>query len=162
MVDRFEEIFTLCRDRAERCRFIDLLLTAQDPDSRLRVVIAIRADFCTRCTECPKLADTLRGVGLRVGPMTAEELRDVTVRPAQAAGVLVERELTWSRGILGRPGELPLLSHVLLETWRRRRGRILTPAAADTAGSDVVAKAEEMQGSSPRHNRAPSAECCCG
>ncbi|TCR16897.1 helix-turn-helix domain-containing protein [Streptomyces sp. BK205] len=45
VVDQFEEVFTLCRDRAERARFIDLLLAARDPDSRLRVLIAVRADF---------------------------------------------------------------------------------------------------------------------
>ena len=45
VVDQFEEVFTLCRDRAERDRFLGLLLSARDPDKRLRVVVAVRADF---------------------------------------------------------------------------------------------------------------------
>jgi hypothetical protein len=36
----------------------------------------------------------MHGAGLLVGPMNADELRDTVVRPAQAAGLIVERELT--------------------------------------------------------------------
>ncbi|WP_416968095.1 WD40 repeat domain-containing protein [Streptomyces sp. 4F14] len=136
VVDQFEEVFTLCRDRAERNRFIDLLLTARDPDSRLRVLIALRADFYGRCAEHRDLADALRGAGLLVGPMTAEELREVVVRPARTAGLIVERELTARivDEVLDEPGGLPMLSHALLETWRRRRSRMLSLAAYDAAG----------------------------
>lgn len=151
VVDQFEEVFTLCRDEAERARFLDLLLTARDPHSRLRVLIAVRADFYARCAEHPDLAATLRHAGLPVGPMTAEELREVVVRPAQAAGLLVERSLATSvvEEILGRPGALPMLSHALLETWRRRRGRMLTTAAYEAAGGlngAIAASAEEVYG----------------
>ncbi|MEU0397088.1 hypothetical protein ABZ208_30780 [Streptomyces sp. NPDC006208] len=38
-------------DPAERVRFIDLLLTARQPQSRLRVLLAVRADFYGRCAE---------------------------------------------------------------------------------------------------------------
>jgi hypothetical protein len=48
VVDQFEEVFTLCRDTEERARFIELLLSARDPDRRLRVLISVRADFYAR------------------------------------------------------------------------------------------------------------------
>ncbi|MDX3310037.1 nSTAND1 domain-containing NTPase [Streptomyces sp. NPDC054884] len=136
VVDQFEEVFTLCRDREERTRFFDLLVAARDPHSRLRVIIAVRADFYHRCAEHRGLADALSGAGLLVGPMTADELRDAVVKPAQAAGLLAERELTARivEDVLGEPGGLPMLSHALLETWRRRKGRLLTLAAYDAAG----------------------------
>ncbi|WP_217210931.1 hypothetical protein [Streptomyces sp. AC550_RSS872] len=151
VVDQFEEVFTLCRDRAERARFIDLLLTARDPGSRLRVLIAVRADFYPRCGEHRGLADTLCGAGLLVGPMTADELREAVVKPAQEVGHLVERELTARivEEILDEPGGLPMLSHVLLETWRRRKGRVLTLAAYEAAGGvrgAIAASAEEAYG----------------
>ncbi|WP_405820039.1 helix-turn-helix domain-containing protein [Streptomyces sp. NBC_01390] len=136
IVDQFEEVFTLCRDRAERTRFIDLLLTARAPDSRLRTVIAMRADFYGRCAEHPELADALRHCGLLVGPMSPAELREAVTGPATAAGLVVDRELT-SRlveEVVDQPGALPMLSHALLETWRQRRGRILTLAAYEAAG----------------------------
>lgn len=60
IVDQFEEVYTLCQDPAERTRFIDLLLAARQPASRLRVLIAVRADFYGRCAEHHALADALR------------------------------------------------------------------------------------------------------
>ncbi|WP_226966911.1 nSTAND1 domain-containing NTPase [Streptomyces phaeolivaceus] len=151
VVDQFEEVFTLCRDETERARFLDLLLTARDPDSRLRVLIAVRADFDARCAEHPGLADALRDARLAVGPMTADELREAVVRPAQAAGLLVERSLaaTVVEEVHDRPGALPMLSHALLETWRRRRGRMLTTAAYEAAGGidgAIAASAETVYG----------------
>ncbi|NNN33787.1 hypothetical protein HLK59_26165 [Streptomyces sp. S3(2020)] len=136
VVDQFEEVFTLCRDRAERNRFIDLLLAARDPGSRVRVLIAVRADFYARCGEHHELGRTLCGAALLVGPMTAGELREVVVKPAQATGLTVERELTARlvEEVLDEPGALPMLSHALLETWLRRRGRMLTVASYEAAG----------------------------
>ncbi|MFF4505472.1 helix-turn-helix domain-containing protein [Streptomyces sp. NPDC001401] len=151
VVDQFEEVFTLCRDRAERARFMDLLLAARDPDRRLKVLIAVRADFYARCAEHRDLADALSGAGLLVGPMAADELREAVVRPAQAVGHLVERELTAKivEEVLDQPGGLPMLSHALLETWRRRKGRMLTLAAYEAAGGvrgAIAASAEKVYG----------------
>ncbi|MEU9454884.1 hypothetical protein [Streptomyces sp. NPDC048277] len=151
VVDQFEELFTLCRDRAERARFIDLLLAARAPDSGLRVLVSVRADFYARCLEHRGLADALRGAALALGPMTAEELREAVVRPAAATGLLVERELTARivDEVQGEPGGLPMLSHALLETWRRRRSRMLTLAAYEAAGGvrgAIAASAEEVYG----------------
>ncbi|GAB2801884.1 nSTAND1 domain-containing NTPase [Streptomyces daliensis] len=136
LVDQFEEVFTLCRDQAERARFLRMLLAAREPASRLRVVIAVRADFYGRCAEHRALADALSEAGLLVGPMSGRELREAVVRPAAAEGLIVERALTARvlRDVEGEPGGLPLMSHVLLETWRRRRGRTLTLEAYEAAG----------------------------
>ncbi|MFG3255979.1 DNA-binding protein [Streptomyces sp. NPDC048172] len=136
LVDQFEEIFTLCHDADERSRFLERLLAARDPGSRLRVVIAVRADFYGRCAEHRGLTEALRDANLLVGPMSPGELREAIVRPAAARGLIVERPLT-ARLVSetqGEPGGLPLMSHVLLETWRRRKGRTLTLDAYEAAG----------------------------
>lgn len=136
IVDQFEEVFTLCADAAERARFIDLLLAARDPRSRLRVLLAVRGDFYGRCAEHRDLADALRDANLLAGAMSPAELRDVVVKPATAAGLTVERVLTARlvEEVADAPGGLPLLSHALLETWRRRRGKTLTMAGFEAAG----------------------------
>ncbi|MFD8384929.1 hypothetical protein ACFV2X_41495 [Streptomyces sp. NPDC059679] len=136
VVDQFEETFTLCHDPAERAEFIDLLLAARDPERRSRVVVAVRADFFGHCAGHRALADALRDATLLVAPMTPEELREAIVRPAAAEGLIVERTLTARlvEEVADEPGGLPLLSHVLLETWRRRRGRALTMAAYEATG----------------------------
>ncbi|WP_399103303.1 helix-turn-helix domain-containing protein [Streptomyces sp. 11x1] len=147
VVDQFEEVFTLCHDPVERARFIDLLLTAREPDSGLRVLLAVRADFYGRCAEHRALAEALGDANLLAGPMSPAELREVVVKPAAAAGLTVERALTTRlvEEITDAPGGLPLLSHVLLETWRRRRGKALTLAGYEAAGGldGAIAKTAE-------------------
>ncbi|MFJ5307348.1 helix-turn-helix domain-containing protein [Streptomyces sp. NPDC088350] len=136
VIDQFEEVFTLCADPAERQAFIDLVLTALRPGARLRVVLAVRADFYGRCAEHHALARALTTAGLLVGPMDPAELREAIVKPATADGLIVEQALTARivREVTGEPGGLPLMSHALLETWRRRKGRALTAAAYDASG----------------------------
>ncbi|MGW0735165.1 nSTAND1 domain-containing NTPase [Streptomyces sp. NPDC002851] len=151
IVDQFEELFTLCHDRAERDRFLDLLLTARRPDSRLRVVLAVRGDFYGHCAAHRDLAEAVSQANLLVGPVNGDELRDVVTGPATAAGLNVERALTARiiDEVTDRPGALPMLSHSLLETWRRRRGRTLTLAAYEEAGGvrgSIAATAERVYG----------------
>ncbi len=136
VVDQFEEVFTLCHDAGERQEFIDRLVAARAPALRLRVVLGVRADFYGRCLQHRRLADAIREANLPVVPMSPAELREAIVRPAAAHGLIVERALT-ARLIeetLDEPGCLPLTSHALLETWRRRQGRTLTMAAYEASG----------------------------
>ncbi len=151
IVDQFEELYTLCTDPAERDAFVDRLLAATAPGSRLRVVVAVRADFLGRCAEHPGLTAALQDATLLAGPMSREELREAVVRPAAAASLVVERALTARLldEVEDAPGGLPLMSHALLETWRHRTGRTLTESAYEAAGGlrgAVVRTAEEVYG----------------
>ncbi|MBO3680478.1 hypothetical protein [Streptomyces sp. NEAU-YJ-81] len=136
LVDQFEELFTLCTSPDDRVAFLERLLAAREPGSRLRVVLALRADFLGRCTENHALAAALNDATLLVGPMNTEQLRAAIVRPAQVRGLNVERDLTAHilDEVTDEPGALPLMSHALMETWRRRRGHILTLQAYEAAG----------------------------
>ncbi|WUH92719.1 hypothetical protein OG900_23160 [Streptomyces sp. NBC_00433] len=151
IVDQFEEVFTLTADAEERAAFLDLLLAAARPGGRLRVVIAVRADFFGRCAEHPGLAEALRDAALLVAPMGPAALREAIVKPAAAGGLIVERSLTARivREAEKEPGSLPLVSHALLETWRRRRGRALTEEMYEAAGGihgAIAATAESLYG----------------
>lgn len=132
IVDQFEEVFTLCADPARRARFIDALLAGDGG----RVVLAVRADFFGRCAEHRELAEAVRDATTLMSPMSPAELREAITGPAAKAGLVVERELTARivGEVAGEPGGLPLMSHALLETWRRRHGRVLTTAAYEAAG----------------------------
>ncbi|MQA88376.1 MAG: hypothetical protein GEV03_28110 [Streptosporangiales bacterium] len=137
VVDQFEEVFTACRDASERTRFIDLLLSARRPDSRVRVVLGVRADFFGHCAGHPELAAALQDASLLVGAMTAEELRQAIVKPAARMGVSVDPALaaTIVRDVGHEPGALPLFSHALMETWWARRGdRSLTISGYEAVG----------------------------
>ncbi|MFD4337246.1 hypothetical protein ACFWPP_08645 [Streptomyces anulatus] len=136
LIDQFEELFTLCHDNSARVRFVDALLAARAPKSRLRVVISVRADFYGRCAEHGPLADALRSATLLVGPMTSAQLREAIIGPAQRDRLIVERALTARivADVERQPGGLPLMAHALLEVWRRRRGKTLTEQAYDAIG----------------------------
>ncbi|MDX3524610.1 hypothetical protein [Streptomyces scabiei] len=135
VVDQLEEVFTLCADRTERTRFLDLLCAVQ-PSDEIRVVVAVRADFYGHIAQHRPLAEAAQGATLLVPPMGPEELREAIVRPAALDGLVVERALTARivADVADEPGGLPLMSHALLETWRRRSGQVLTEAAYEAAG----------------------------
>lgn len=136
VVDQFEEIFTQCTDTGERARFVELLRSATGTGSGVRVVVAVRADFYGHLTQHRTLADAARRASMLVPPMSPDELREAIIKPAAHAGLVVERALT-ARLLsesADEDGSLPLVSHALLEIWRRRRGRVLTEAAYDETG----------------------------
>ncbi|MGI5500706.1 hypothetical protein [Lentzea sp. CA-135723] len=137
VVDQFEEVFTLCDDEDERARFIAALATAANtPGSRCRVLLGMRSDFFAHCSAHPELLDALPEGQVVAGPMSAEELRRAIVAPAKQANCTVESALVADliTQAHGRPGVLPLLSHVLLEVWVRRSGHRLTVAGFQQAG----------------------------
>jgi WD40 repeat protein/energy-coupling factor transporter ATP-binding protein EcfA2 len=150
LVDQFEEVFTLCRDEQERTGFIEGLLGAvRSPRSRARVVLGVRADFYVQCGDHPELVAALQDAQLLVGPMTEGELRAVLTQPAAHAGLAIEPALveTALDDARDEPGALPLLSHALLETWKRHRGRTLTLGdylAAGGVQGAVAQTAEEV------------------
>lgn len=130
IIDQFEELFTLCADEPEQREFIDVLMSIADAEleEHVHVVITLRADFYSYCGQYPNLREALTRAQIYIGPMSAEEVRRVIEEPARHGGWdfepgLVELIL---RDVNREPGMLPLLSHALLETWRRRQGRTLT------------------------------------
>ncbi len=148
VVDQFEELFTLCADPVERARFVDRLAgLVASGDGATRVVLGVRADFYARCTELPVLARLLAGANVPVGPLDADELRQVVTEPARQAGLSVERALVTKilADAAGQPGALPLVSHALQETWRQRRGDVLTVAGYEAAGGVAGAIAQTAE-----------------
>ncbi|MGI5430422.1 XRE family transcriptional regulator [Streptomyces sp. CA-179760] len=137
VVDQFEETFTLCRDAAERDRFVESLIAAASAETaRCRVVLGVRADFYAHCTRNALLVAAMRDAQVPVGPMSLDELRRAVVQPARRSGLTIEGALlaTLTAQAHGQTGVLPLLSHALLQTWRRRRGNALTLEAFEAAG----------------------------
>ena len=135
LVDQFEEVFTLCHDEVERIAFIEKLLrSAQDQSKKITVVSALRADFYSHCAQYPLLRQAVAAEQEYIGQMSSEELRRAIEQPAKRGGWEFEPGLVdillndiGSEGTSEpEPGALPLLSHALLATWERRRGRTFT------------------------------------
>ncbi|GAA2966553.1 WD40 repeat domain-containing protein [Actinokineospora diospyrosa] len=137
VVDQFEEVFTLCADPAEQAWFIEALITATaTKTSRCRVVLGVRADFYAHCARSAALVEALADAQVTVGPMSMDELRRAITLPATRAELVLESGLlaTLLAHADGEVAVLPLLSHALLETWRRRRGKVLTLQGFQAAG----------------------------
>ncbi|MFD4240968.1 hypothetical protein ACFWP3_05115 [Streptomyces sp. NPDC058525] len=129
VVDQFEEVFTLCGDPEERNAFIAMLIAATTAStSRTRVVLGVRADFYGHCVQHPGLVEAMRDAQIAVGPMSSQELREAITRPAVLADCTVTGPLLAAvvADATGQPGALPLVSHAMAETWRRRSGSRLT------------------------------------
>ncbi len=142
LVDQFEELFTLCRDEFEREQFIDNLLDAVNitADERvgrtqlLTLVITLRADFYSQLAQYPELRDAVAKQQEYIGPMTVDELRRAMEEPARKQRAADGGAWEFEPGLVDlilrdvgqEPGALPLLSHALLETWKRRSGHRLT------------------------------------
>jgi WD40 repeat protein/class 3 adenylate cyclase len=147
VVDQFEELFTLCRDEFEREAFIDNLLAALTPaplplgeerkgEGNLTLIITLRADFYAYLAQYPELRDAVAQQQEYIGPMTTEELRRAIEEPARRGHWEFEPGLVdlILRDVGDEPGALPLLSHALLETWKRRAGHTLTLKGYADAG----------------------------
>ena len=71
-----------------------------------------------------------------LGPMRPDELRATIDGPARRAGLRLEPGLAdlILEDVAGEPGALPLLSHAMRETWRRRDGHTLSIAGYRATG----------------------------
>ena len=120
VIDQFEEVFTTGSDAAAGgtgSRKLARYATTTAP-----VVLAVRSDHLAALaddTELARLAE--HGLHL-VTPCPVPALREVVEEPAHLAGLRLEPGLVelLLRDAEDEPGALPLLSHALAETWRRR------------------------------------------
>ena len=143
VVDQFEETFTHCRDETERSAFVERLVSlARNTSTRTTVVIALRADFYPHLAQYPILPQIVAAEQEYIGQMTRQELTRAIEEPANRRDWRLEPGLVdlllsdIGAAGAGQPeaGALPILSHALLATWERRRGRTLTIQGYRAAG----------------------------
>ena len=136
IVDQFEELWTLVADVAARDRFADLLAHAAGPQDLLRVVATLRADQFDLPLQHTALGPVVSASTFAVTPMTAAELQDAIVVPAERVGVRFEPGLvsTMVGDVVSRPGALPLLQFALTELFERRQNAIVTAEAYEDLG----------------------------
>ncbi|MGZ9236064.1 MAG: nSTAND1 domain-containing NTPase, partial [Anaerolineales bacterium] len=148
VVDQFEELFALCRSDEERAAFIGSLLTAaSEGEGPVVVLITLRADFYAHCANHIQLREALAKNQEYIGAMSEEELRRAIEEPARRGRWEFEPGLVdlLMHDIGREPGALPLLSHALLETWQRRRGRVMTLSGYTSSGGVRGAIAETAE-----------------
>lgn len=149
VVDQFEETFSLCRQLPERQAFLDNLIAALEPadQSTLTVLIVLRADFYAQLSQHDALRRLISQEQEYIGAMSRDELFRAIVQPAALGDWKIQEGLVelMLDDVGDEPGALPLLSHALLETWARRRGRTMTLSAYQESGGvrGAIAKTAE-------------------
>ncbi|MBD2457655.1 pentapeptide repeat-containing protein [Nostoc sp. FACHB-87] len=119
LVDQFEEVYTLCKNQAERNAFVgNLLCAAADLSKRVSVILTLRSDFLGETQQHPRLNKLFSEQGFLVPTMQPEDLEAAIAQPAAQAGyplnsavvkLLVEQTQ-------GREA-LPLLQFALTRIW---------------------------------------------
>jgi WD40 repeat protein/DNA-binding SARP family transcriptional activator len=148
VVDQLEELFTLVEQEPVRVRFLSILEHAvRDPQSRVRVVATLRADFYDRPLVYRGFAELLRSRIETVLPLSPEELERAIVAPAQRVGVRLEEGLLTRivADVVDEPGGLPLLQYALTELHERRDGATLTSASYGLIGGISGALAQRAE-----------------
>ncbi len=154
IVDQFEELFTLCRSEGEQSAFVDNLMTAAvQANGNAMLLIVLRADFYAHCARFSVLRQAISKHQEYIAPMTNEELRRAIEEPARRGhwefepGLvdLLLHDVGADVGHTPEPGALPLLSHALLATWQRRRGRTMTLSGYTASGGVRGAIAETAE-----------------
>lgn len=144
LVDQAEELFTLCEDPDETRTFVGALV---EEVAHRPVVVALRADRLADLTAHAAFSRVVeRGMYL-VGGLDEEGLRSAVEAPARQAGLLLEPGLVdlLVTEVRDDPGALPLLSHALLETWKRREGSTLTVEGYRASGGIHGAVAQSAE-----------------
>jgi serine/threonine protein kinase/WD40 repeat protein len=118
VLDQLEEVFTLVQDEGERAHVLASMRAAvMDPDSRVRIVTTLRADFFDQPLSVRGFGEVLAARTEAITPMSLEELERAIVAPADRAGFVVEPRLLAAMitDVADRPGALPFLQYALTE-----------------------------------------------
>lgn len=149
-IDQFEELFTLVDEEDKRTHFMDSIITAiNEPRSRLRVIITLRADFYDKPLNYTRFGELMRQRTEVILPLNTEELERAISAPAKRANLVLEEGLVTNivADVNQQPGALPLLQYALTELFERRKGLMLTIDAYNEIGGTMGAlarRAEEL------------------
>jgi WD40 repeat protein/DNA-binding SARP family transcriptional activator len=157
VVDQFEELFTLAGERDRRA-FLDGMMHAIDaPDSRLRVVATLRADFYDRPLAEPGFGAAVNDATVTLVGMSPADVESAIVEPADRVGRIVERALAAElvAAMTDAPAGLPALQFTLYEV-AAVCGKTLTLSAYHDLGGingAIAARAEVLHDSHDHRER---------
>jgi WD40 repeat protein len=125
VVDQFEDLFTLCRDRRQQRAFLlNLLKVIQAPESKHTVIFTMRSD--THDDRIEKLSrefgELFKSAKWVLPPLGADEIGDAIRKPADKVGLKIAEPVVLSliKEVLSEPIGLPLMQFALQKLWAKR------------------------------------------
>lgn len=152
VIDQLEELFTQVNDVRVRGQFLASLVAAvQAPNSRVLVIVTLRADFYDRPLQYAEFGQLLSQSTEIVLPLTAAEQQAAIIEPARRADLTLESGLVAEilADVNAQPGALPLMQYALTELFNNRSGQMLTLEAYRNSGGvtgAVARRAEALYG----------------
>lgn len=152
VIDQFEELFTLADEHDQRAFLHGVMHAVSAPDSRLRVVATLRADFYDRPLSAQRFGTVVNEVTVTIAAMSPADLEAAVVEPAERVGGKVERALVAElvSAVVDEPAALPSLQFTLYEMAARSPGMHLTLAEYRKLGGidgAIAARAELLYAS---------------
>jgi WD40 repeat protein/serine/threonine protein kinase/energy-coupling factor transporter ATP-binding protein EcfA2 len=150
VIDQFEELFNNSVDQSLIEGFLNSLYTAlMFPNSQLRVIVTLRADFYDRPLLYENFSQLMRQRTEVVTPMTLQELELAVVGPASLHQVYYEKSVVEAilHEMQGQLGALPLLQYGLTELYEHRQETLINEEAYRAAGGilgTVAKRCEEL------------------
>jgi basic membrane lipoprotein Med (substrate-binding protein (PBP1-ABC) superfamily)/DNA-binding SARP family transcriptional activator len=128
VVDQLEEVFTSASEDERAAFLAALAVLANEPGSRIQLLVALRADFYDRPLLHDDFADAFTRSVVHVMPLTPDELEAAAVRPLDRQGVGIEPRLVAElvADVRRQPNALPLFQYALTELFDRRNRDTLT------------------------------------
>lgn len=127
LVDQFEEIFRFSKfesdskeGKRDSVAFINLMLkAAKQSEYPIYIVITMRSDFLSDCTEFRGLPEAINEGNYLVPRMTREERKEAIVGPISVANSQVSPRLLnlLLNDVGDNPDQLPILQHALMRTF---------------------------------------------
>jgi WD40 repeat protein/DNA-binding SARP family transcriptional activator len=149
VVDQLEELFTMAGDHDQRAFLDGIVHAVTAPDSRLRVVATVRADFYDRPLRFHRFGAAVRDTTVAVPAMTAADLEAAIVGPADRVGSRVDPALVAElvASVIDEPAALPSLQFTLYELAERSAdGHLGLAAYRELGGVDgaIASRAETL------------------
>ena len=149
VIDQFEELFTLSPEAEQRAFLESLTHALTVPDSRLRVVATLRADYFDRPLGVQPFGALVQEATVTIPAMLPAEVEAAVVEPARRAGRTVERALAAELvgSLAHEPAALPALQFVLFELADRTGDGTLSLAAYHAIGGidgAIATRADEL------------------
>lgn len=152
VVDQLEELFTLASGQDQRAFLSGLMYAASAPDSRLRLVATLRADFYDRPLAHQPLGTVVNDATVTTTAMLPGDLEAAIVEPVERAGGRVERALVTElvSAVTDEAAALPALQYTLYELAERsptKRLELTAYRELGGVGGAIASRAERLYSS---------------
>jgi WD40 repeat protein/DNA-binding SARP family transcriptional activator len=149
VLDQFEELFTLAPEKEQRSFLRALAYAVMTPDSRLRLVATLRADYYDRPLGFQPFGSLVNTATVTIPAMLPAEVEAAVVEPALRAGRTVERALAAELvgSLATEPAALPALQFVLYELAEHGSPGLMTLAEYRALGGiegAIATRAEQL------------------